>query len=140
MKPDFRIYKQETTEHWSEDIRSRAARLFGVYLFDVNRHVHCCELTPSFEMNYLGPTWTGSIEDDEARQSLFEDILEGDAETDLVRYVHVGSVKVDECEEIGTSDESWARFLEEAGGDEEEAYNLALDKWSEYCRGNGWVC
>ena len=139
MKPDFRIYKQETTEYWSEDIRSRAARLFGVYLFDVNRHVHCCELTPSFEMNYLGPTWTEGIEDDEARQSLFEDILEGDAETDLVRYVHVGSVEVDECEEIGTSDESWARFLEEAGGDEEEAYTLALDKWSEYCRGNGWV-
>jgi len=57
----------------------------------VNRHVHCCELTPSFEMHYLGPTWTGSIEDDEARQSLFEDILEGDAEADLVRYVRSSS-------------------------------------------------
>src|SRR5687768_6276956 len=57
IKPDFRVYRMDVTEYWNEDIQARAGRLFAVYLFDANRHVHACELTASYEMRYLGPTW-----------------------------------------------------------------------------------
>jgi len=139
MKPDFRLYKRDVTEYWVEEIRKKAGQIFDLYIFDCNKTVNCCEIAPSFEMHYLGPMWTLSPEDEDEDQKLFEDILGGIVENHDVIYVHTRYVSVDDCERVETSDEDWAKFLRDADGDEEAAWHEVLEKWSEYCRGNG-VC
>jgi hypothetical protein len=112
IKPDFRVFKTETTRYWRKDIRRKAGKLFAVYLFDANRHVHACELTPSYEMHYVGPTWTNSVGD-----RMSETIREGDADTDLVSYYHVRGID----------------------GDHDAAYAEALETEMEHLRCNGWI-
>ena len=144
-KPDFRIYEDETTEYWADDIARRAGKLWDVYAFDANRRVHCCEIMPSYEMNYIGPTWDGTgpeapgEDDDRAKDKLFDDILMGGADTDDTTYIHCANINAKECEILNFSDEQWAGFLRDADGDAEEAYRAALDKLIEYCQGNGYV-
>lgn len=138
-KPDFRLYKEETTEYWSEGIRARAGKLFGVYIFDANRHVHAAELTPSYEMVYVGPTWTGHVENEEESQRLFEDILKGDSDTEGVKYVHVHGLDLTKCETVSWDDAAWDRMVAHHDGDTEDAHKEALEKAIEHCRGNGVV-
>ena len=141
MRPDFRIYKVETTNDWREDIRAKVDKLYAVYVFDANRETYACELTPSFEMRYLGPTWTGKLDspdDDDWRQELFEEIVDGGAESDDI-YVHVRSVNLAECEQRTFSEAQWQGFLEDEDGDYEKAWEAALETQMEYCQGNGYT-
>jgi hypothetical protein len=48
--PHFKIVVLDETEYWREEIVAKAGKIYGAYLFDANRHVNCCELTPSYEL------------------------------------------------------------------------------------------
>ena len=51
IKP--RIVVIEETEHWLDTgLVEAAGQIFGVYIFDANKRVCCCEFTPSY---YLEP-------------------------------------------------------------------------------------
>jgi hypothetical protein len=134
IKPDFRVFKTETTRYWRKDIRRKAGKLFAVYLFDANRHVHACELTPSYEMHYVGPTWTNSVGD-----RMSETIREGDADTDLVSYYHVRGIDAAKLEARSMTDEAWAKLLDYHDGDHDAAYAEALETEMEHLRCNGWI-
>jgi hypothetical protein len=141
IKPDLRIFKDDETIHWREDIQARAGRIFGVYLFDANRHVHCCELTPSYELHYVGPTWSGGTAQDDDRESerLFDDIMEGSRDSEPVTYRHTYTVRAAGLESREMTDEEWSKLLANYDGDAEAAYEAALEGEMEYLRCNGWV-
>lgn len=138
MKPDFRLYKEETTEYWNEDIVKQAGRLYDLYIFDANNGFNACELTPSYEMNYVGPTWTTSPEDEYESAVLFENVLLGTSDTET-SYVHTKDVDLEECERLGLSDVDWQRAIEDAQGDTVEAQRALLGKYIESCRCNGYI-
>ena len=83
VKPNFHCLKLDETEHWAPHIVERANRIFGLYIFDINKHVHCCELTASYECIFVRSECEGELSDD-----LFDEIMEGDAQSDSVSYFH----------------------------------------------------
>jgi hypothetical protein len=139
LVPDFCILKFNTTKYWRENIQREAGEIYNVYIFDANRIVHAADLSPSYELHYLGPTWTASCESEEERSRLFEQIMEGVTDTEPVTYHYCREVKLNECERVPITDEQWALFLWMEDGDQEKAYAEAIEKWSEHCQGNGWV-
>lgn len=90
--PSVQIVLIDETHNWGEDIQHRAGRLFGVYLFDWQRHVHACEFTPSYELHFLKSIYTAEFpntaEGARIRDALEMDIMAGDRETAAVSYVH----------------------------------------------------
>ena len=55
MKPLIRLlYVDETDDFTDEALKTAAERIYGLYLYDVHLHVHCCEITPSYEMTFVG--------------------------------------------------------------------------------------
>ena len=52
MKTNLKYVEIDETQYWKEDFLERigAKKVTAVYVFDANRRVHCCELTPSYEM------------------------------------------------------------------------------------------
>lgn len=136
QKPNLRLFKQDTTRYWSADMQARVKKFFDLYIFDALNHVHCCELTPSYEMNYVGPTWEGVK--DENDEDLCEDVMAA-VEHDDVQYVHVRSVLLNDCKEVGVQDSVWEDCWEESDGDYEVARSKYIEKGSEYCRGNVYV-
>lgn len=97
MNPKFRLVVFDESRYWSEEILKDAGKIYRVYLYDANRPVHCCEITPSYELFPLYSTPLNYLEDDEARDFLEDEIRE--AEEDAVEYHH--------CSYIDSMDESY---------------------------------
>lgn len=89
MKPAFFILKLDETEYWCQEVKDKAKKIFGIYLFDKNKHVHCCELTPSYECTFVKSEWTDSDLSDEEQEELDSLIMHGNMETiNTVSYFH----------------------------------------------------
>jgi hypothetical protein len=84
LLPDLWVVKIDEREFWCESIIAQTTRIFGVYVFDRRRHVHCCSLTPSYELQFLGSQYESVENIDE--EWLYEDIMEGDSSTSEVSY------------------------------------------------------
>lgn len=138
--PEFLLYKRETTKFWTESIRDRAGKIYDVYIFDPDRHVNCCEIPSSYEMNYVGPTWTNTLENDEDNQDLYEEVMDGSLGTEQTLYVHVLGFKLDKSRIINIDDQIWESLLIEHENDYESVYRIVLEKCIEYCQCNGIVC
>jgi hypothetical protein len=50
---DIKVLKVDQTEYWCDEIKKKVKRIFTVYLFNPNKRVHCCEITPSYECVFL---------------------------------------------------------------------------------------
>lgn len=117
-----KLVKLDVTEHCQQAwLKKRgAARLFEVYLFDENRHVHCCELMPSHELHLVycraEPVFPYADLTETAREALAELECEAEVLTDSVCYVHVGKLTV--AHDFGDRptpadyDSEWADWLE----------------------------
>lgn len=84
----MRVYlvKLDETEYWCEDIQKVAGKLYGVYAYNPKKHVHCCELAPSYELVFVGTTTENFVDD-----TINEMIMEND-EVGEVRYFHVSYI------------------------------------------------
>ena len=51
IKP--RVVLIDETEYWDATLVKQAGKIYGVYLFDANRLVHCCEMAGSRELEAL---------------------------------------------------------------------------------------
>jgi hypothetical protein len=93
LLPELCIVKLDQREFWCDSVKTKTTRIFGVYAFDRRRHVHCCSLTPSYELNCLGTQYE-AVEglDEEAQDRLNQDVLEGDAGSDEVSYYDCSSI------------------------------------------------
>lgn len=72
-KSNLRIVALDETHFWSDEIRAKVGRIWGLYLYDANRQVHCCELTPSYELFAIRSAVGGEISEETE-----EDIMEAD--------------------------------------------------------------
>jgi hypothetical protein len=101
IKPRFCLLKLDETRHWLDDVAARAGRIFGLYVYDQNRRVHCCEFTPSYECLFVGSASVNTDLDD-AATPLADEIREGDLGTVPVKYIHCH--EIDALPEIGEYD------------------------------------
>lgn len=87
-----KVLQLDETGYWVPSIAERAGKIIGVYLYHNNLHVHCCELTPSYELHFVGSFYTAfNLEEDE-REKLDEEIREGNADQELVTYMHCSQI------------------------------------------------
>jgi hypothetical protein len=89
----YHLVKLDETDFWAEEIVDKVGRIFGTYIYDVNRRVHCCEFTPSYELLFIGSQWSNAELMDRGSDDLDSEIRAGDAQTEAVRYIH-GSGRV----------------------------------------------
>lgn len=89
----FRICLLEETGNWNEEIRERAGRIFGVYLYNPDTRTHCCEITPSHELYFLQSVPENLSDDEGEREQLLVDIDEGNLEAERVSYMHCHTLK-----------------------------------------------
>lgn len=87
------ILKIDETEYWSDEIKNRVKRIFGVYVFDPNWRVHCCEFTPSYELYRLESQveFHENTPDDEVVM-LEDEVREAERFDDPVVYVHCHTI------------------------------------------------
>ena len=60
-KPQYRYIKLAETKDWDEEFVKKLGIngvIWAVYAYDSSVVMHCCELTPSYEMIYLGTEFT----------------------------------------------------------------------------------
>ena len=137
--PELRLWVRDETHLYQEtdqgkELLARAGgKIEAVFIFDAALHVHCCELTPSFEMNYLYSVTKASPDDDEAREALYSDLDEANLETERVQYFHVRGIDLDKCQILNAvTAEEWNKLVEEHDGDRDAAYEEWREKQIEY--------
>jgi len=86
------IALDETSNYYLEPEKQRLIRAIkGVYLYDRNRHTHCCELTPSYYLiflyNSVNLTDEGLALDNEARGELYDEYEYGTGGDNC--YMHI---------------------------------------------------
>lgn len=84
----------DETEYWyfSRDDFTLPDRVYGVYIYDPEKHVHCCELTPSYELLWVYNTYICFDQrNDEEREAIVDSIVLG-AQSEPVTYMHTYDV------------------------------------------------
>ena len=67
------------------------------------------------------------------------DLMNGDRASDSVSYFHVTDIDLGKCIEVGKfNDQEWQELFAEAEGDEEAAYEIAVDAVREHIQQNGF--
>jgi len=82
----FRVVRFDDTEYFREDLQKKCGRIYEVYVYDDSAITCCCEVTPSYELNYVGVTWRDYPDDNDEYHSLRNDLVSPDR--DVVRYIH----------------------------------------------------
>ena len=95
LLPDMWIVKIDEREHWRDPvILAQTSRLFGVYVFDRRQVTHCCELSGSYCLTFLGTQWQPLSDlTDQQCEDLADAIREGDCQCDSTNYFSVAAVE-----------------------------------------------
>ena len=91
------VVKLEETDFWTAlDKPPELGRLFGVYVADLSRRVHCCEMTASYELWFVETEFEGGAGyphlEDKDQEACQDYVMDGDRHTDGVSYVHCHQV------------------------------------------------
>ncbi len=89
----FRYVKLDETKHWNESIVKRAGKIEGVYIYDDEVATHLCELAPSYELHFIESQYSECPDSQDDRERLYDDILEGNMDTESVTYMHVSAIR-----------------------------------------------
>lgn len=132
IKP--RVASLNRSIDWDYSMLLRAGRIYETCLIDMNRLVHCCEITPSYEAYLIQsfplvdmdkPKFEG---DDSPLES---EIREADAQSGDVSYYH--------CSAIDTLPEDAFVDLDEVTVGDDETYEEAFERTLEYVRCNKMI-
>ncbi len=96
LLPDVCIVKIPERHNWSEDVQAMTTRMFGVYALNRRLHFHLCEFPASYELWFLESQYEETDEvaaDEEKRDELNGMVLDGDAQTEFVSYMHVADIE-----------------------------------------------
>lgn len=127
MKAHFKIFQIDETHNWTERIAQIAGPIMGTYIYDALQHTYCCEMTPSHWCVQLGSSFSyhPGLQDDD-RETLADDIEQGDMECDGSHYRHVHHVgQIPGQHDFGI-------WKTEPG----ETYDQLVDRVLEHYRGN----
>lgn len=106
-------------------------KIFDVYFFDANLHVHCCSLTPSYEMEYYESVPLCGPEEPQARDVLEDDLIGANLESRTVYFDVTGWLKA-HTKDGTTYPEQWdcktTPFLMRAYGEDQSL----VGDWREY--------
>ena len=145
---DWRIVRFDDTRYYGEDwLRERKiTRCLSYYIYDKNRHVHLCEITPSYELWKVSFDFE-SAEDatDEERETAWGDMLDAENGDEDVTYMHVSTVdRFEEKGDVRSCNAKGAIADEDLDdkyrGKDEPAYHQTADELREHYSGNspGW--
>jgi len=123
----LKVVKIEETDSWSEDIVSKAGKIFGVYIFDETIETFCTEVTPSRYLRFLNNFAENSIDDETD-----EEIRIASSGEDNNMYVHCGQADKMKVEKEYT--------FEYEGEEDGEDYLEKLEEILEYELCNPTVC
>jgi len=119
----WKIVALEETHLWNKVVIESTGRIWGLYLFAANHQVHCCEITPSYELNLIESITERAIDDD-----TFDDVRNADAFSEQMAYWHCSAI-----------DRIKDEFFHDFGVREindELTYEDALAEMLDYCGGN----
>ena len=105
--PKFRILELDETKYWNEVFvkKNKINKLIGLYVYDPNTATHCCELTPSYELNFIHTYCEFQDDaDDDIRDYALSEIQDGDYDTEPVKYMHCNAVDKIKGKELGEFD------------------------------------
>lgn len=90
MNPHWKIFCRNETAYWNEGFLSDCGihKVWGLYLFDANHPVHCCELTPSYELWPLDSSFVMDSTINNVSDRVWERIAEADQGDREVTYYH----------------------------------------------------
>lgn len=87
------LVKLDETEYWSDEIKTRIKRIFGVYVFDPTWRVHLCEFAASYELHRIEsqiefPEHTPEI----IQEQIEDEVREAERFDARVIYVHCSTL------------------------------------------------
>lgn len=130
---DLRIYVEDVTEHYNGK-PAGMGKIFDAWLFDANLHVHLCSLTPTFEVWYIGSTYSPEREmTDEEREAADDYLREANAETPPVDYMGTRIEKVAHPYRVEPYPE-----VDEGEEEERDVMREVMEEHIEYLQGNTW--
>ena len=91
MNHDWTLIAIDITRHIDATWRAKhgITHVAEIYLFDRNQAVHCCEITPSYEMISVGFEWETSLDRETVRDEVDEDMQSWSGD---VTYMHCSLV------------------------------------------------
>ena len=97
--PDFHVVKVDDTSDWEEKFRLKhgISKIYTVYLVDKNQVTHCCELTPSYALYYVGYVAEHVDAEEQISDECDMEIMSQHQES--VTYLHVSDFDKAEYEE-----------------------------------------
>jgi hypothetical protein len=133
-KPNFKLVKIDETSFWEdEELKSKAKKLYGIYLYNENLQVNVCDPRPCYEMHFIETVAETIPEEDVERNDFLEEIEQADANTDEVSYKYCSDIdSLDKNCNVSYSDYEPSKEEYET---EDEYYNLVQDLICEY-KGN----
>lgn len=153
ITPEYFLYFRDITEYFIGEGRKIVERcggkVFDVYLFDLNLHVNCCEITPSFEMHYIESIPGGTVtfpnsgaedQDSPYNEDIDEALREANIYTEPVMYIHVFDIentpaRIQLFDNWGGRDE-WHELLDDHDNDSQAARNELIDQIREDIHAN----
>jgi len=109
--PSIVQIREDFSREWLRT--NRIDRVMGQYAYDAAKQVHCCEITPSYELTFIryeAVYAEGYEPDDEARERIEVELAEATAIDQGIIYIHCRSVdaiaEVAELSDIPTG-EPW---------------------------------
>jgi hypothetical protein len=114
IKPDYRYVRIDETRYWNEEFLADIgpdAKIVATYIFNANEVTYCCEITPSYWLEYVGTEFSADRDITDEEYEKFDDIIrENEMETDG-HYRHCSGVdgkiisRFEGCDEDVTIDD-----------------------------------
>lgn len=113
------LVRLDETMYWDAEFRRElgTGRIYGIYAFDDARQVHCCEVTPSYELAYICSETEHCLADDDDER-FCEAWMMG---AELTHYYH--------CRHINALRDSWVEWDSESIDDAIESYQANPHYW-----------
>ena len=130
-KPDYHWIKFDETKHWNKEFLTWVGpdtKIIATYVFDHNRAVNCSELTPSYELHWVGTVAKTSRElTDGEREEIEEKVTCSELDRDGISYHH--------CRGIDNSKTNPSRPIRQFVDCDEDT---KIEEVIEYYQGNPW--
>lgn len=65
MKPQIKLLAINETYGYGEELQIKAGQIYGIYAYDENAPIYCCELIPSYFCTPLGFSTQEYLDDDD---------------------------------------------------------------------------